>query len=145
MKKNEIRVELLRIERDRKNLMMPYLAALGLTFGQGQARILDTLLTKDHITQKTLADICYMDVATVSRSLDRLEEAGLLVSERDPECRRSFLICLTEQGKIEAAKAREGLKKLDNVICKGLSDDELNALHNVLVKISDNLEECREL
>ena len=145
MKKNEIRVELLRIERDRKNLMMPYLAALGLTFGQRQARILDTLLTKDHITQKTLADICYMDVATVSRSLDRLEEAGFLVRERDPECRRSFLICLTEQGKIEAAKAREGLKKLDNVICKGLSDDELNALHSVLVKISDNLEECREL
>ena len=36
-------------------------------------------------------------------------------------------------------------KKLDNVICKGLSDDELNALHSVLVKISDNLEECREL
>ncbi len=145
MKKNEIRVELLRIERDRKNLMMPYLAALGLTFGQGQARILDTLLTKDHITQKKLADICYMDVATVSRSLDRLEEAGFLVRERDPECRRSFLICLTEQGKIEAAKAREGLKKLDNVICRGLSDDELNALHSVLVKISDNLEECREL
>ena len=86
-----------------------------------------------------------MDVATVSRSLDRLEEAGFLVRERDPECRRSFLICLTEQGKIEAAKAREGLKKLDNVICKGLSDDELNALHSVLVKISDNLEECREL
>ena len=145
MKKNEIRVELLRIEMYRKNLMMPYLAALGLTFGQGQARILDTLLTKDHITQKTLADICYMDVATVSRSLDRLEEAGFLVRERDPECRRSFLICLTEQGKIEAAKAREGHKKLDNVICKGLSDDELNALHSVLVKISDNLEECREL
>ena len=145
MNKNEIRVELLRIEKDRKNLMMPYLAALGLTFGQGQARILDTLLTKDHITQKKLADICYMDVATVSRSLDRLEEAGFLVRERDPECRRSFLICLTEQGKIEAAKAREGLKKLDNVICKGLSDDELNALHSVLVKISDNLEECREL
>ena len=57
MKKNEIRVELLRIERDRKNLMMPYLAALGLTFGQGQARILDTLLTKDHITQKKLVKI----------------------------------------------------------------------------------------
>ena len=145
MNKNEIRVELLRIERDRKNLMMPYLAALGLTFGQGQARILDTLLTKDHITQKKLADICYMDVATVSRSLDRLEEAGFLVRERDPEGRRSLLIWLTEQGKIEAAKAREGLKKLDNVICKGLSDDELNALHSVLVKISDNLEECREL
>ena len=38
MKKNEIRVELLRIERDRKNLMMPYLAALGLTFRTGAGK-----------------------------------------------------------------------------------------------------------
>ena len=52
---------------------------IGLTFGQGHARILDVLLARDHITQKELSDLCHMDVTTMSRSLDRLEESGYLV------------------------------------------------------------------
>ena len=87
MGNTDVRDLMVQIEKARRGLMQPYLQSLGLAFGQGHARILDRLLMKDGITQKELADICRMDVTTMSRSLDRLEEAGYLVRERDPDCR----------------------------------------------------------
>ena len=92
MKQEQVRRLLVRAERARKHLMQPHFTRIGLTFGQGHARILDVLLARDHITQKELSDLCHMDVTTMSRSLDRLEESGYLVREKDPGCRRSYLI-----------------------------------------------------
>mgnify|MGYP000335098419 CR=1 FL=1 len=77
MKQEQVRRLLVRAERARKHLMQPHFTRIGLTFGQGHARILDVLLARDHITQKELSDLCHMDVTTMSRSLDRLEESGL--------------------------------------------------------------------
>ena len=79
MKQEQVRRLLVRAERARKHLMQPHFTRIGLTFGQGHARILDVLLARDHITQKELSDLCHMDVTTMSRSLDRLEESGYLV------------------------------------------------------------------
>ena len=108
MKQERVRRLLVRAERARKHLMQPHFTRIGLTFGQGHARILDVLLARDHITQKELSDLCHMDVTTMSRSLDRLEESGYLVREKDPGCRRSYLICLTKEGFAEAQKVRQG-------------------------------------
>ena len=104
IKHEQVRRLLVRAERARKHLMQPHFTRIGLTFGQGHARILDVLMTRDHITQKELSDLCHMDVTTMSRSLDRLEESGYLVREKDPGCRRSYLICLTKEGFAEAQK-----------------------------------------
>ncbi len=80
MEKKEIREAMLAMEGARKRLLHPYFQKLGLT--PGQPRILNKLYEQDGITQKKLADRCGMDVATVSRSLDKLEEAGWLVRQR---------------------------------------------------------------
>lgn len=82
--KKEIRKMLVRTERARKSVLQPYFAEIGLPLGQGHVRILESLLAADHITQKELADRCHVDVTTMSRSLDRLEEAGFLERRRDP-------------------------------------------------------------
>lgn len=92
--------------------------------------------------QKELADICHMDVTTMSRSLDRLEESGYLVRERDPGCRRSFHICLTEAGVDEAEKVHQILEFADRQIWKGLSEEEMEQFCSSLEKICDNLENC---
>lgn len=133
---------LVRAERARKHLMQPHFTRIGLTFGQGHARILDVLMTRDHITQKELSDLCHMDVTTMSRSLDRLEESGYLVREKDPGCRRSYLICLTKEGFAEAQKVRQVLKMVDDVIWEGLEQDEMEAFCAVMEKICENLEQC---
>lgn len=135
-----VRRLLVRAEKARKHLMQPHFNRIGLTFGQGHARILDMLLTQDRITQKELSDLCHMDVTTMSRSLDRLEESGYLVRERDPGCRRSYLICLTKAGVQEARKVRHILESVDSIIWKGVSQDEMEQFCKCLEKICENLE-----
>ena len=142
MKQEQVRRLLVRAERARKHLMQPHFTRIGLTFGQGHARILDVLLARDHITQKELSDLCHMDVTTMSRSLDRLEESGYLVREKDPGCRRSYLICLTGDGAAEARRVRKVLEMVDEVIWNGLYQDEMEAFCGTMEKICRNLEEC---
>ena len=96
MEKKEIRKALMDAEFARKQLLKPYFLDLGLTLGQGQPRILRTLKTNGSMTQRELADLCRMDVTNMSRTLDRLEENGLIQRSRPQNCRRSNLIELTE-------------------------------------------------
>ena len=138
----KVRQLLVRSEKARKHLLQPYFSQIGLAFGQGHARILDALMKKDHVTQKELADTCHMDVTTMSRSLARLEESGYRVRERDPGCRRSFLICLTGEGIMEAEKVHQVLDFVDRQIWKGLTPEEMEQFCACLEKICDNLEHC---
>lgn len=136
-----VRRLLVRAEKARKRLLQPYFSQIGLTLGQGHARILDSLLSRDHITQKELADVCQMDATTMSRSLDRLEESGYLVRERDPDCRRSFLVCLTPEGTEEARKVSQALRLVDELIWKGFTAQEMEQFCRSLEKICENLED----
>lgn len=138
----DVRRLLVRAEKARKHLMQPHLNQIGLTFGQGHARILDVLLNQDHVTQKELSDLCHVDATTMSRSLDRLEESGYLVREKDPGCRRSYLICLTPEGVREAHKVRLVLDSVDQSIWNGISQKEMEQFCGTMEKICNNLEKC---
>ena len=63
----DIRDLMIQIEKARKRLVQPFLQNLGLTLGQGHARILNCLLEEDHLTQTELAGRCRMDTTTMSR------------------------------------------------------------------------------
>lgn len=102
MEKKEVRETLLCLENVRRKMTQPKFLEMGLTLGQGQPRILRTLANHPPLTQKALADLCHLDVTTMSRTLDRLEEAGLLIRGKNPDCRRSYLIELTPEGKEKA-------------------------------------------
>lgn len=140
--KYQVREYLLRVEKARKQMIGPSLIQLGLTPGQGQARILNFLLKKDHITQKELSDICTLDVTTTSRNLDKLEKMGFLKREINPNCRRSFLICLTEKGRTEAEKIDTLFNNMDITICNGIDEAELHSFCLTLQKICTNLEKA---
>ena len=116
--------ELFKIEVLRQRLMRPQFIALGLTVGQGQPRILKELLFEGSMTQKKLADACLLDVTTMSRTLDRMEQAGLLVRESNPDCRRSWLIALTEKGMDIAKKVQQIFEETDKIYCSNLSEKE---------------------
>ena len=74
MENPALRTLLFQMELSRRRLIQPWFSALGLTLGQGQPRILARLLQGDGLTQRELADACALDAATLSRTLDRLEE-----------------------------------------------------------------------
>lgn len=138
--KLNVRELLLREERARKQILSPFLSSLGLIPGQGQAGILFHLLQKDHITQRELADICKLNAATMSRNLDKMENMGYLKRETNPDCRRSFLICLTEKGRIEASKVEKFFNQFDAIIGNDISEGDMETFCRILLKICDNLE-----
>ena len=76
--KVQIRKTLFEIEQQKRARVQRFLLEIGLTPGQGQARILSSLAAAGNVTQRELADACLMDVTTMSRTLDRLEEKGLI-------------------------------------------------------------------
>lgn len=143
MEKREIRELLLCIERRRRDFLGPRFQALGLTLGQGQPRILNCLLSEDHITQRRLSDRCFLDVTTLSRTIDRLCEAGLVFREADPSCRRSWLICLTEEGRKKAEEVRACFSAYDELLFAGASPGEMETLHASLTRIRENLESSK--
>ena len=129
-----------RLDMERKKFLGPKLQVLGLTVGEGQARALRTLLEEGTMTQKQLADLCMRDAATMSRNIDRLEKAGLLKRENNPGCRRSYLICLTEEGKEKAKQVQEIFRELDERIWGDIPAEEMKQLYETLLRIEKNLE-----
>lgn len=139
MEKKEIREAMLRMEAARKRILHPYFQKVGLT--PGQPRILNKLFEADHVSQRELADRCNMDVATLSRSLDKLEEAGYVSRQKHPDCRRSFLIVLTEEGRKKAGEVHENFSRMDDQIWKDISEAEMEGFLACAEKIIRNLED----
>ena len=129
-----------RLDMERKKFLGPKLQVLGLTVGEGQARALRTLLEEGNMTQKQLEDLCMRDAGTMSRNIDRLEKAGLLKRENNPGCRRSYLICLTEEGKEKAKQVQKIFRELDERIWGDIPEKEMEQLYETLLRIERNLE-----
>lgn len=129
------------MDMERRKTVRPKFQELGLTVGEGQAKILKCLLEQGSMTQRQLADKCMLDVTTMSRTLDKLQGAGYLLRTVNPSCRRSFLICITEKGKEKAASVQKIFSDLDEQIWQGISEDEMEVLYHTLQKIMKNFKD----
>lgn len=78
IQKQSLREILFQIELLKRRKVQRFLLDIGLTPGQGQARILAYLSSHSSVTQKEIADRCMLDVTTMSRVLNKLEEMGLI-------------------------------------------------------------------
>lgn len=139
MKKNEIREQWIKVNALRRSVLKPYFQEIGLTVGQGQARILNSLAKYGTMTQRELADRCFVDVTTISRTVDRLVEAGLLIKKIDPDCRRACQITLTQNGKEKADKVQEIFEKGDEIWWEAFDDKELEEFYHQLQKMESSL------
>ena len=100
MEKNDIRKILHRLDLERRQLMRPRFLEMGLTVGEGQPRILNCLMEQGEMSQRELADACMFDVTTLSRTLDKMEKAGMVTRKVNPASRRAHLIALTGTGTV---------------------------------------------
>jgi len=76
----------------------------------------------------------------MSRNIDKLEDMGFLLRENNPDCRRSFLIILTEKGIIEAEEIAKVFQRFEELVCNDIDEDEIKIFCKVLAKMCDNLE-----
>ena len=130
----------LRVELLRRQLLRPHFIELGLTVGQGQPRILKTLRLKGAMSQRELSDLCVLDVTTMSRTLDKLENMGLIKRTNNPECRRSWVISLTPAGEEKADKVVELFKMADEIFSEGMTDEDIKKLYDMLDVIERKIE-----
>jgi DNA-binding MarR family transcriptional regulator len=106
---------------------------------RGQAMVLCTIVKQDGLTQSEIAEQLSVQGATVTNMLQRLEEAGLVIRRRDAEDNRLVRVYLTEAGHEKENSLNALFGSLQDVIFKGIAEDERIVLRQQLQQIIQNI------
>lgn len=111
----------------------------GLTFGLIHIALL--IDKKPDLNQKNLAREMKLTEGAISSAVKRLLKLGMLKQiPLETDMRYNKLI-LTEKGKSIITDYKEHIRKKYEDIFKGFSEEELTALHDLLLKINRNLDD----
>ena len=137
MERYTLHASIARLEYERRRYLRAYFQTLNIPLGQGQPRILAQLHRSGPSSQKELSAVCGIDESTVSRSVDRLAEAGLVQRTPDPACRRSTRVSLTPQGAAAAAKVVVAFEHEDAVLRTALGGADEKTVIATLSAMAD--------
>lgn len=112
-------------------------ASLGLT--QAQWRTLVHLSRREGMKQATLAEILEIRPITLTRLLDRLQEAGWVERRPDPSDRRVFRLYLTEQAQPMLAELEASAAETRAEATANLSEAARRELIDLLCNVKRNL------
>jgi DNA-binding MarR family transcriptional regulator len=110
---------------------------LGLT--RSQCQVLAHLSRNDGIQQGLLADILEVEPITLTRILDRLEEAGLVERRAHPKDRRIRLLSLTAAAHPLLAEIFAIGALTRGEAMEGIADDDRDRLFDILSGMKANL------
>ena len=94
---------------------------------------------QEGINQGSLADILEVEPITLCRLIDRMEESGLVERRRDPNDRRAWQLFLTDKAHPVIDLLRETGMELTAQALRGISDESITHLSEVLNRIRENL------
>ncbi|MFC5651038.1 MarR family winged helix-turn-helix transcriptional regulator [Paenibacillus solisilvae] len=103
-----------------------------------QTLIMMVLWEKDGFTQIEIAEKLLKDKTNIARMALNLEQKGFIRRISPENDRRSLLVYLTEEGKQLRHEIISMAEKINDLIIKGISDDELNEMKRILSKICSN-------
>jgi len=116
--------------------------ATGLGLSSSQWRLLAITLREGKVTQARLAERLEIEPISVSRLVDRMEQAGWVGRETDPADRRIRLVVPTPR----ALAAHAGIRSLLNGVIaealQGFSDAERADVIRLLERMSANLSDA---
>jgi DNA-binding MarR family transcriptional regulator len=118
----------------------PMLDAMGITYPQ--YLVLHLLWTEDGQTVGHLARQLDLEPSTLTPLLKRLEAAGHVTRERNPENERQVLIHVTEKGR--ALQAEVGCMGAALIANSSMSLEELAELNRKVRQLRDNLNQHLE-
>ncbi len=111
------------------------LKALDLTYPQYLVMLV--LWEQDQRTVSDIGERLFLDSATLTPLLKRLEAAGLVSRRRDTADERQVVIRLTDSGRALRAKAADVPQQIGCAVACSL--DEAKALHGRLNQLRENL------
>jgi MarR family transcriptional regulator, transcriptional regulator for hemolysin len=112
-------------------------ADTGLTRTQWRALLF--LIRQDGISQTDLATMLDIERASAGTVIDRLEEAGLVTREREPNDRRVWLVYLTSKGSALVPTLATRAGELYADAFRDSSAQELQILIRVLARMRERL------
>lgn len=110
----------------------------GLTIGQ--PKVLDYLKQNENATNKEIANACFIEPATLTSVLGRMEKMELVERKTPEENRRILSINLTEKGKMLADQVDTEFHMIEQTAFQNISKEEQIAFMNTYEKIYENLE-----
>jgi len=112
-------------------------AELGLT--SSQWRLVVHLMRNGPMPQARLADLLEIEPISVSRLVDRMQEAGWVVREPDPNDRRVRIVSVTDKTRATVAQAKDITDTIYAQALKGLPPGTQDMLTSTLRQIIANL------
>jgi DNA-binding MarR family transcriptional regulator len=114
-------------------------AALGVTTAQWRA--IAHVGHSPGLKQVELAERLDVEPITACRIVDRLEEAGLIERQRDPEDRRAWRLVLTDKAQPIYRRLGELAEEMAGEAFAGFSQGEFDAIRAKLARVRENV--CR--
>jgi len=115
--------------------------AVGLGVTRAQWKVLFKLTRHPELRQIELADMLEIEPITLSRIVDRLEEAGLVERKADPADRRAWRLHLTDAAAPLIEKLRLLADEMVTEAFAGIEHDDIETTRRVLAKARENA--CR--
>ena len=106
---------------------------------QAQWRAIAQLSREDGIRQTTLADRLEVQPITLARLIDRMQSAGWVSREPDPDDRRATLLYLTDKAQPILAQMRRHADEAIEEVFAGVSATARKALRSALIRMKQNL------
>jgi DNA-binding MarR family transcriptional regulator len=107
--------------------------------------ILIALSHHDGATQLELSGITHLKPPTISITVEKMESLGYVVRKRDEHDLRALRVYLTDKGRREHDERLADIRAIESVVTRDLSDEERNAIMDILMKMRKNLYEINEI
>lgn len=108
-------------------------------------RALAALYAKKHSTRSCttseLADLATIDRTTLTRTVDRMQDAGWLERLADEDDMRVTRLALTASGRKTFERIWPEVRRLNDLALAGLSNSQIEALRRILEQMRANLED----
>lgn len=127
------------VSRMRRTFFDQALKPLGITRAQWWALGNISRHADDGMIQTELATILETGKVSVGGLIDRLEESGLVSRQADKSDRRVKRIFITDKGYEVLEHIKHVADDLDGLLFDNVSDEELDAAADVLVRVKSNV------
>ena len=101
--------------------------------------LLRVIAQEDGLSQLEIANRVHLAPPTVSITLQKMEKEGLIAREPDPEDLRQVKVHITDEGRAMDDIVLQAGKVIEKSILKGISQEELDAIYPILVKMKENI------
>ena len=96
--------------------------------------------SEEEVCQKDLEIETRLKKASITGTLDSLEEKGVIHRIQSDDDKRKNIIVLSESTKEAKDRITSKIKELDETMRKDISDEDLNIFFDVIYKMKKNLE-----